>query len=153
MNQFTGEGIEDTALFYTFLDALHKLSVEKNREMVLRYFEVQLLEHMGYRPQLKQCVTCHVQLKPVINHFCPGAGGTHCPTCAKNDLFGYPISINGLKVFRLLQDGNYNTIRRIKMPKELSLELERLIRSYIRFLLEKDVKSVAWLETLKRCPF
>ncbi len=151
LNQFTEEGIEDYPLFRMLLDVLDKLSTENNRELVLRYFEVQLLDNVGYRPQLKLCVSCHTQLKPVTNQFCPSAGGMHCPACGRNGSFSYPISINGLKIFRLLQDGNYNTIRRLKITKELSIELERLIHLYIKYLLEKDIKSLTWLEALKRC--
>jgi DNA repair protein RecO (recombination protein O) len=152
VNQFTEDGIEDYPLFKMLVDALEKLSTEKNRELVLRYFEVQLLDNLGYRPQLKQCVSCRTQLKPQINQFCPGAGGMLCPSCSRTGSFGYRLSVNGLKVLRLLQDGDYNTISRLKMPVELSLELERLIRAYIKYLLEKDIKSIAWLETIKRCP-
>ncbi|MDD4923334.1 MAG: DNA repair protein RecO [Dehalococcoidales bacterium] len=151
VNQFTEDGIEDYPLFKMLVDVLEKLSTEKNRELVLRYFEVQLLDNLGYRPQLKQCVSCRMRLKPLINQFCPGAGGMLCPACGKNGSFSYQLSVNGLKVFRLLQDGDYNTISRLKMPKELAMELERLIRAYIKYLLEKDIKSLAWLETLKRC--
>lgn len=152
VNQFTEDGIEDYPLFKMLVDALEKLSTEKNRELVLRYFEVQLLDNLGYRPQLKQCVSCRMQLKPQINQFCPGAGGMLCPACGRTGSFSYQLSVNGLKVFRLLQDGDYNTISRLKMTVELSLELEKLIRAYIKYLLEKDIKSIAWLETIKRCP-
>ncbi len=152
VNQFTEDGIEDYPLFKMLVDALEKLSTEKNRELVLRYFEVQLLDNLGYRPQLKQCVSCRMQLKPQINQFCPGAGGMLCPACGRTGSFSYRLSVNGLKVFRLLQDGDYNTISRLKMTVELSLELEKLIRAYIKYLLEKDIKSIAWLETIKRCP-
>ena len=150
INQFTEDGIEDYPLFQIMLDALEKLSAEKNRELVLRYFEVQLLDNLGYRPQLKYCVSCRMQLKPVINQFCPSAGGMHCPSCSRAGNFSYQLSVNGLKVFRLLQDGDYDTISRLKMPKELAAELERLIRAYIKYLLEKDIKSLSWLETVKR---
>jgi DNA repair protein RecO (recombination protein O) len=150
VNQFTEDGIEDYPLFTMLLDVMGKLSTEKNRELVLRYFEVQLLDNLGYRPQLKQCVSCRTQLKPVINYFCPSAGGMLCTACSRTNNFSYQLSVNGLKVFRLLQDGDYNTISRLKMTKELDSELERLIRAYIKYLLEKDVKSIAWLETVKK---
>ena len=150
VNQFTEDGIEDYPLFKMLIDALEKLSTEKNRELVLRYFEVRLLDNLGYRPQLKQCVSCRTQLKPVLNCFCPGSGGMLCPSCSRVGNFSYSLSVNGLKVFRLLQDGDYATISRLKMPKELNSELERVIRSYMKYLLEKDIKSIAWLETLKR---
>jgi DNA repair protein RecO (recombination protein O) len=150
VNQFTEDDIEDYPLFRMLLDIMDKLATEKNKELVLRYFEVQLLNNVGYRPQLQQCVSCRLPLKPDINYFCPGAGGMLCPVCTQNHHFSYPVSINGLKVFRLLQDGDYNIISRLKMGQELSLELERLIRTYIRFLLEKEIKSISWLETIKK---
>lgn len=150
VNQFTEDGIEDYPLFKMLLEVLEKLSTEKNRELVLRYFEVRLLDNLGYRPQLKQCVSCHSQLKPVLNCFCPASGGVLCPACSREGNFSYSLSVNGLKVFRLLQDGDYGTISRLKMTKELNSELEKLIRAYIKYLLEKDIKSIAWLEALKR---
>ncbi len=149
VNQFTEDGIEDYPLFKTVLEVMDKLSVEKNKELVLRYFEVQLLGHAGYRPQLQRCVSCRILLKPTVNHFCPNAGGMLCPICSQNNYFSHPLSVNGLKVFRLLQNGDYNTISRLKMPKELAVELERLIRLYIKYLLEKEIRSIAWLETIK----
>ena len=152
VNQFTEDGVEDFPLFKMLLDVMDKLSAEKNKELVLRYFEVQLLEHAGYRPQLQQCVSCHLRLKPIINYFCPGAGGMLCPSCSRNNYYSNPLSVNGLKVFRLLQDGDYNTISRLRMGKDLAIELERLLRLYIKYLLEKEIKSVEWLETIKNQP-
>ena len=150
VNQFTEDGIEDYPLFNILLEVMGKLSAGKNNDLVLRYFEVKLLDNLGYRPQLKQCVSCRTQLQPIINYFCPGAGGMLCPTCSRNNSFSYPLSVNGLKVFRMLQDEDYETIRRIKMTEALASELERLIRAYIKFLLEKDIKSIAWMETVKK---
>ncbi|MDD4873476.1 MAG: DNA repair protein RecO [Dehalococcoidales bacterium] len=150
VNQFTGEHIEDHALFKLLLDVLEKLCSEKNRDMILRYFEVKLLDNVGYRPQLRQCVSCRAQLKPTINSFCPGAGGMLCPDCKHINHFCYPISVNAVKILRLLQGCNYNTISRLKINTELDLEIERLLRIYIKFLLEKEIKSVSWLDTIKK---
>jgi DNA repair protein RecO (recombination protein O) len=150
VNQFTEDSIEDYPLFNILLEAMGKLSAGKNNDLVLRYFEVKLLDNLGYRPQLKQCVSCRTQLQPIINYFCPGAGGMLCPACSHNNSFSYPLSVNGLKVFRMLQDEDYDTIRRIKMTEALASELERLIRAYIKFLLEKDIKSIVWMETIKK---
>ena len=35
------------------------------------------------------------------------------------------------------------------MNQELSHELELVMRSYLKYLLEREVKSVTWLDTLK----
>jgi recombinational DNA repair protein (RecF pathway) len=57
--------------------------------------------------------------------------------------------VNALKVLRFFQNNDYDTASRLKVPVELSTELEKIMRGYIRYLLEKDLRSVAWLDSLK----
>ena len=61
----------------------------------------------------------------------------------------YPLSLNALKVLRWLQDNRWDTASRLKLPPTLSRELELVIRDYLKYLLERDVKSTAWLDNLK----
>ena len=61
-----------------------------------------------------------------------------------------PLSPNTLKILRLLQDGEYSIVSRVKMNPELSSELEQLMREYIKYLLEREVKSTRWLDRLRR---
>jgi DNA repair protein RecO (recombination protein O) len=150
VNQFTADHIEDHPLFELLLETMKKLCQGINNELVLRYFEIHLLNEVGYRPQLRQCVLCRLPLKPVSNSFCPSAGGILCPSCTKSQPFSYPLSVNGLKVLQLLQDGNFNTISGLKMNRELSYELEGIMRNYIKYLLDREIKSAAWLDTLKQ---
>ena len=49
-----------------------------------------------------------------------------------------------------MQDGDYNTINRLKINHELSDELEGITKNYIKYLLEREIKSDAWLETLRQ---
>jgi len=72
-----------------------------------------------------------------------------CPDCSSSQPLTYPLSVNALKVLRLLQGSDYSAIRRLKMNRELSLELEMVMRDYLRYLLEREVKSAAWLVTLR----
>src|SRR3989304_3228661 len=58
VNQFTADHEENFAVFQLMLDTLNRLGEESNKELVLRYFELHLLESAGYRPQLRECVTC-----------------------------------------------------------------------------------------------
>jgi len=73
-----------------------------------------------------------------------------CPGCSRDQPFSHPLSVNGLKVLRLLQDGDYNTTGRLKINHELSDELEGITRNYIKYLLEREIKSAAWLDTLRQ---
>lgn len=149
VNQFTPEHVEDRFLFRLLLDALHQLYQTPNRELLLRHFEIHFLGQVGYRPQLKECVTCRKPLQPTINYFSPGAGGILCPDCRLRQNLVYSISVDALKVLRWLQDSDFDTVSRLKMEPELSRELEMVNRNYIRYLLEREVKSVAWLDSLR----
>ena len=149
VNQFTADHIENRPLFNRLLATMEQLCQAGDSDLVLRYFELQLLNEVGYRPQLQQCVTCHQPLKPESNSFCASAGGMLCPDCCPSQSPTYSISVNALKVLRLLQGSDYSTIRRLKINRGLSRELEAVIRDYLRYLLEREVKSAAWLDTLR----
>ncbi|MFH1382620.1 MAG: DNA repair protein RecO [Chloroflexota bacterium] len=149
VNQFTVDHLENRPLFRLLIETLQQLSQAPDRELLLRHFEVHLLHEVGYRPQLNECITCHRPLQPVVNAFSASAGGTLCPDCAWSHPFTRSISVNALKVLRLLQSCDWNTASRLIMNAELHSELESLIRGYIRYLLEREVKSAAWLDTLK----
>jgi len=131
------------------LETMQRLCQGGNNELVLRYFELQLLSEVGYRPQLEQCVACHKPLKDATNAFCPAAGGMLCPTCRQSQPLSYPLSTEAQKVLRSLQSSDYETISQLKLEPPLAHQLEVVIRNYIRYLLERDVKSAAWLDTLK----
>ncbi len=149
VNQFTADHVENHPLFRSLLETMEQLCQTGKSELVLRYFELQLLNEVGYRPQLQQCVTCRHPLKPVINSFCPGAGGVLCPDCCQSEPLSRPLSVNALKVLRLLQNSDYGTVSRLALNRELSHELEAVIRDYLKYHLEREIKSVAWLDTLR----
>jgi len=149
VNQFTADHIENHPLFQLLLETMERLYQTNNKELVLRYFELHLLDEVGYRPQLQQCLSCRLPLEPVTNSFCSSAGGMLCPNCRQSQPLTYPLSVNVLKVLRFLQGSDFNTASKLKLDAELSHQLEKVIRGYIKYLLEREVKSTAWLDRLK----
>ncbi len=149
IHQFAAEHQENYALFQLLLDTLKKLHVAENKDLLLRYFELHLLESAGYRPQLRECVACHKTLDPATNYFSPSAGGMLCQECSFNQPFTYALSLNAQKVLRLLQSDDYASASRVKIDNALAREIENIIGGYLKYLLEKEVRSAAWLETLR----
>jgi len=149
VNQFAADNVEDYPLFQLLLETMHRLCQGGDNELVLRYFELHLLNEVGYRPQLQQCVSCRLPLKVTTNSFCPSAGGMLCPSCSQNQPLTYPLSLNAQKVLQLLQNNDYNTVSRLKINPELSHQLEMVMRNYLKYLLEREIKSAAWLDTLR----
>ena len=149
VNQFAAENLENYPLFQLLLETMHRLRLGGDNELVLRYFELHLLNEAGYRPQLEQCVSCHTILEPVTNSFCSGAGGMLCPNCRQSQSLSYPLPANAQKVLILLQNNDYTTVSGLKIEPGLSRQLEMVMRNYLRYLLEREIKSTAWLDTLR----
>jgi len=117
---------------------------------VLRYFELRLLDCLGYRPELRECVACRASLQPTTNFFSASGGGVICPLCHGSEPVFRRLSLGALKVLRFMQDRDYSEVSRVRLHPSLSVELEHLLREYIRYLLEREVKSVAFMDSLRR---
>lgn len=150
--QFTIEHQENKNIFDLLLKSLKRLCEQDHRDIVLRHFEMQLLNEAGYRPELQQCLTCHKLLEPVLNYFSTEAGGILCPVCGRNQPYAFPVTVNAVKVLRLLRNDDLSTAMKLKITRELADELEDVLRRYIKYLLERDVKSTAWMDKLKSTP-
>ncbi|MCL2141037.1 MAG: DNA repair protein RecO [Dehalococcoidia bacterium] len=149
--QFVPEETVDQGLFTLLLSSLECLPFAKDRNQLLRYFEMHLLQGVGYRPELSNCVFCRRELAPITNAFAPSAGGVLCPSCIKlGKHYAYAVSWDCLGVMLFLQEGDLESVLATPIETTVINEIERLIRSYVRHLLEKEIKSIAWLNSLKQ---
>ncbi|GCE27090.1 DNA repair protein RecO [Dictyobacter alpinus] len=114
--------------------------------LLLRYFEIYLLSYIGYEPVLRQCAHCGAELKPEENGFTPALGGALCPNCSH--LWSQALSMNALKVLRLLQRTEWAKVPNLHLDLRLQAEIEAATHGLIRFHLERDLKSWSFLETL-----
>ena len=121
---------------------------EHNRsQLLLRYFEIYLLSAVGYEPVLRTCAHCNADLQPVENGFTPSLGGALCPNCSH--LWTQPLSMNALKVLRLLHRSEWKRIPHFRLDKRTHAEMENAMRGLIRFHLERDLQSWNFLERLR----
>jgi DNA repair protein RecO (recombination protein O) len=150
VDAFTSENVENQPIFKLLCDSLQRLGEVRHAELILRYFELHLLSHIGYRPELYQCLNCKSPLEPVANLFSVSGGGVLCPGCADTEPVKRPISVNALKVLRFFLNSDLATASRLKLNVSLSRELEGLLQEYIRYLLERELKSTEFLDRLKR---
>jgi DNA repair protein RecO (recombination protein O) len=159
VDKFSEEESENRPLFDLLLHALKWLGdAQADPGVLARYFELHLLQHVGYRPQLFQCVNCGTELAPAENFFSAEAGGVIDPACMqgpRDRLAGHgrdaqAISLNGLKVLRFLQTREYETVRSLRLSPDVYAEVENLTHNYIAHHLERNLKSVEFLHQLKR---
>jgi len=157
-DRFLPERVENIPTYRLLLDTLRRLgdaggtdpSTGSGQDLTLRHYEMKLLERSGFRPELGRCLGCQQALQPVQNFFSPVAGGTYCASCGAAAAGSRALSVNGLKVLRLLQRASYKEVEELNLPPALAEELERHLRSYIVCVLERDVNAAAFIERLRR---
>ena len=150
VDRLTEEHAENQALFDRLTQSLGRIATGRRPDHAAHLFEIQALGLLGYRPELGVCVRCREPLQPADNAFSPNAGGVICPTCRPSDPSGRPLSANALKVLRLYQRDDWPTVDRLRVDSELGEELEQLLRTYLQYIAEAQLKSARFVATLRR---
>ncbi|HUF53731.1 MAG TPA: DNA repair protein RecO [Dehalococcoidia bacterium] len=149
-DRMTAEHVHNYPTYRLLMETLGRLQAAPDTDAVLRYFEMKLLDLAGFRPEVERCVTCGKALEPVDNFFVAVAGGAVCRDCVPGLAGPRVMTLNALKVLRLLQRGPYNEVARVRFTPDLAEEVEKHLRGYIIGVLERDVNSAAFIERLRR---
>lgn len=149
---FTEDDEPNALLFQLLLDTLDMLSsVDKSiLHLIIHRFEMQLLGLMGYRPQFDACAVNGESLpQNVPLSFSVVWGGLLCENCSGRDGTARKISSRGVMILKILQRGNMEAVEEIEMTKEARTALSGLLRWYIQTILEREVQSGAFLDSLQ----
>ena len=117
-----------------------------SREVVARWFELHLLDAMGFRPELTNCLQCGAGIEPAGNTFSPVAGGLIGPECAHEALGARPISPEALRVLRHLQRSQLSAVLRLSLPAAVQREAERILHAAVSAVLERELRSRDFLD-------
>jgi DNA repair protein RecO (recombination protein O) len=128
------------------LAALDAAPEEVSRELIARWFELHLLEAMGFRPELGQCLECGAEIGPEGNAFSAVAGGVLGPECVHTALNARPIDADVLKVLRHLQRTPLGGVLRLRLPGATAREIERLLHATVSAVLERELRSRDFFE-------
>jgi DNA repair protein RecO (recombination protein O) len=117
-----------------------------SRSAVARWFELHLLDAMGFRPELTRCIECGSEIEPEGNAFSPVAGGVLGPECKHAALVAHAISSDALKVMRHLQRSELPGVLRLDFPVATQSEVERLLHSTVSAILERELRTRDFLD-------
>ncbi len=150
MDQFAFEGEENERAYRLLVNALGWLCQPKvDLKLAARYYELRLLRVMGYEPSLFDCAVGGEELAPEPQYFSPVEGGIVCSSHgAGRDLMR--ISLQTFKILRHFSRYSWNAVKILKIQEQHHLELERVLHTYIIFLLERRLQSVNFLKKLNQ---
>ncbi|HUP27430.1 MAG TPA: DNA repair protein RecO [Chloroflexia bacterium] len=147
LDALTPDALENYAVYKLMVEALRLVSEDTDGDRVLRWFELQLLGYMGYAPELSKCVECRNDLTPTVNGFSAGLGGVVCASCRRAGA-GRDLSVNALKVLRLMQRNSYSAVSRLRIEPELHAEMQSTIQGYISYILERELRSTHFVRVV-----
>lgn len=150
MDKFTYDDGANPRLYRLVVETLERLCTDEPVFVVLRNYEMRLLDLLGYRPQLFQCIGCQDDIKAEDQYFSALVGGVICPRCAHKYEDARRISMSALKYIRHFQRSTYKESLAAAPEPEVSLEIERIMQWYLTFLLERAINSQVFLQQIQK---
>jgi DNA repair protein RecO (recombination protein O) len=149
LDRFTVEEGESQRLYDLLVDTLDRLTEGSEAAVVLRFFELRLLDLVGYRPELVKCVGCSEEIRPQDQFFSAALGGALCPGCGGGQRDTYPISLAALKVLRYYQRNAYAVVAAVSIRPAVHAELNTIMENYLSYLLERRLNTPAFLRRVR----
>jgi len=149
LDRFTYEEGENQHLFQLLVDSLGRIATAPDLFLPVRYYEIHLLDILGFKPELFQCVKCRDEIKPENQYFSFLLGGVLCPRHGPGAEGARPVSMLALKYLRHLQRSTYTVALKADPPAITRYEMESLLNHYITFLLERGLNTPDFLRKIK----
>ena len=152
LDRFTYQEDENRLIYQLLKDTLTRIDDETTPYLAVRYFEIHLLDLLGYKPELTNCINCDRLIQAENQFFSNSLGGVVCPGCGPRVQDARPISMNALKYLRHFQRSSYRETSRAQLSPELNQELEQLMQRYITYQLERNLNTPAFISRVKGKP-
>ena len=158
LDRFTYEEGENRAIYRLLVDTLARLNlcgiddpgIERYEpDLIVRYYEIRLLDLVGFRPQLFNCANCGEEIKAQDQFFSAEAGGVLCPKCGGKTTAARPVSMQALKYMRHFQRSSFGQAARARANLITHREMESLMQYYLTYLLERALNTPAFLRRLR----
>ncbi len=149
VDRFTYDEGANREIYTLLVSTLERISTSEDGFLPVRYHEIRLLDLVGFRPELFQCVRCGRQILAEDQYFSAELGGALCPRCGYDQAATYPISMPALKYFRHLQRSTYAEALRAQITPAIRAEMERLIYFYITYILERGLNAPEFLKQIR----
>jgi DNA repair protein RecO (recombination protein O) len=150
LDRFTYEEGENRALYQLLVETLKYAASEGDAFNAVLYYQVRLLDLLGFRPLLFECARCGKEIKQQDQFFSALDGGVVCPECSRGLQGGKPVSMRALRILRHYQRSSYEEARRVNIAGVVRSELETLLQYDFTYLLERGLNTPDFLKKVRR---
>ena len=154
LDRFTADEEDDSGdVFLLLHQTLSRIGDSEDPRLAARYFELRLLDLVGFRPELQECVISRTDLLPEPQFFSPEEGGVVSRAAASQVPSRLlEIDFDALKLLRHLQRSSetYAAVGSLRITPDQHQRAERIMLGYMSHLLERKLESVDFIHRLRR---
>ncbi len=151
IDKFTFDEGEGQMITYRLLkETLERLNQGHDPMLVLRYFEMHLLDMMGFKPELKFCVISGKEIEAEDQYFSMESGGVVAPGQRNGLEKMTAVHMDTLRYMRHFQRSAYRDVVRAKIDDGIMREFEALMQAYITHILERSLNTPGVMRRIKK---
>ena len=119
-------------------------------DRVARWYEMRVADEYGVRPEVDRCVECDRLLEADERYrWVPPAGGVVCQRCPGPPYDRTELSLEALKLLKAYQRLDIEAIAALRLSVAVEREVEADLRDFLRVALERDPRSLAFLDEIR----
>ena len=135
---------EDNNIYFLLISSLIKINEGYDYKVITNIFELKMLDFLGIRPVIDECVNCGS--KNDIVTISSYKGGYLCKNCARGEVI---VNIRTIKLLRMFYYVDIDKITKLDVSEELMKEVEEFINDYYERYSGIYLKSKILLSTIK----
>jgi DNA repair protein RecO (recombination protein O) len=141
----------DPAVFGLVAGSLDELGDPgRDPRRALVWFSRQMIDRLGYGPQLQHCVSCSRRLAEEPAVFSAALGGLLCSACRPGDPSAIDCPVRVIKVLRVAAAADAATWARLRLDHDVLVPLEAIIEAELEHHLDRRLRSWEVLRALER---
>jgi DNA repair protein RecO (recombination protein O) len=118
---------------------------------VARWYEMHLADELGVRPEVDRCVECDRMLESEESfRWVPPLGGVLCYRCPGPPAGRAGLSLEALKLLKAYQRLDVEALAALRLSAGVEREVEQAMRDFLRYSLEREARSLEFLDEVRR---
>jgi DNA repair protein RecO (recombination protein O) len=134
-------------IFNLALESLGEIELNEHPEKIMTIFKIKTLALSGFKPHLDSCVCCDAKIIGETK-FSLRQGGLLCAKCYPRDLRARPIFRGTIASILHIEKNDFKNNLKLGMNPQIKKELDLVLNSFLKFHLEKELKSEKILNKL-----
>lgn len=154
---------QTTEIFDLLLNSLNLLKTYASPKRIARILEIKLLQLSGVMPRLDACVACEAEINSNKRDLPPAApqdrtdarvrfsykfSGLLCKNCAAKDSTSRCVLAGTVNFIGHIERATYEKAGNIKVSKDVGEELEGLMKQFLAYQLDTQLKSLEFLRAI-----